>query len=479
LASLNGAPPSQSDEYFRQLVKEFEDSSDLYVAAEIISAAAASLIEEDPAIDRAAKIILADNRAPASLVAAVQERGRDRRAAWKGEGLRTDPEGEARKDVGRLRAILVREPRNSIRRVDLSLAHAILGEEQKALDQMTAALGLAPDSRFVLRSATRLFVHVKEHDRALRALHKSQRLAHDPWLLAAEMSTSQAAGKKIQTIRVAREMLTSQDFSPHALSELGSELATQEIYSGRDKVARRLFEAAMREPNENAVAQAQWAAKKGRLDFDTSVLEVERAFEARSRVSASQGEWDDAVQNGLDWLRDQPFARDAALFTSYWAGTGLADYRITAEVSEQGLRVHPNDAMLNNNAAFAYANLDELAAARRAFGKLPKASSSEYTPTFRATEGLILYREGALDLAREAYAGAIRKFRSSRESDSEAVATLQRAIEEIRIDPRSIYAADAAADFRNSIKELRSAIVPALLRQLENAVTRAATRAFL
>ena len=121
---------------------------------------------------------------------------------------------ELRNKIHNLRKSLIEYPRNPLMWVDLSRAYAVVGEWDKASEAMTRALILAPINRFVLRSATRLYMHLDEPDRAHHILVKGDAIRNDPWLLAAEIAISNVAGTTSKFIRSSRDVLKTKKLSP-------------------------------------------------------------------------------------------------------------------------------------------------------------------------------------------------------------------------------------------------------------------------
>ena len=95
-------------------------------------------------------------------------------------------------------------------------------------------------------------------------------------------------------------------------------------------------------------------------DFD-----VPYNFEAQAWNSFQAGASEDALANSKSWLVDQPFSRRPAILGSYIASSLLEDYRAAVEITEKSLLPNPNDPILLNNLAFAYASLGQLDDARR------------------------------------------------------------------------------------------------------------------
>ena len=131
-----------------------------------------------------------------------------------------------------LRRILREEARDPISWVELSRFYAILGLGDQAGRSMTVALELARDNRFVVRAASRLWVHLGDYDRAHDIVVRADRTRSDPWLLAAEIAIGSIDGRFPRYFKQARRLLAGELFSPMHISELASALATLELSSG-------------------------------------------------------------------------------------------------------------------------------------------------------------------------------------------------------------------------------------------------------
>ena len=337
------------------LLRDTQASSpSLYAAADLLSA----LISDEqhgPESDALMDYVAANHALPATLAALHRELRTPKEASQSDQGnghtVLQAGVGAVISAVQGARRRLQAQPRNAVTWVDLALAHATLGSDKRAVRAMETAIALAPNSRFVLRAASRLFVHMEEPGKANYILNSTPRVHVDPWLLAAEMSTAQLANGRFSNVRAARELLSSENFRPLALSELASELATGEVQAGRDRRARMLFEQAFIEPTENAVAQAAALAELSDLRLHPSLLQVERGFEARAISHARLGEWTAATAEAFSWQIDQPFALEPILYGTYTASLGSSDFASAIELAYRGLRAHPLDPMLNNNAA--------------------------------------------------------------------------------------------------------------------------------
>jgi tetratricopeptide (TPR) repeat protein len=342
-------------------------------------------------------------------------------------------EAESRR-VFDLRSGLQRHPNNAIRWADLALAHTNLGALDKARREIRTAVALAPGNRYVLRSAVRFWLLVGDMDAAQAVLLRSPALLEDPWLLAAELAVAQSAGKRLRNVRHARRVLESSRHSPWSVSELVSALATAELRSGNLKLARKLMRRALDDPTENAIAQAEWATTFGVEAPQEQQLAQPFSFEARALAYAQADALEDAVLQGVLWQRDQPFALEPALFTSFMASVGTADYSIAVRSAQQGLVASPDSVVLRNNLIFALASSDEVDAAERELSRIPgNLNDPQAIAMLQATRGLLAFRSGIPEVGRREYAAAIQSMHSLGLPDRSALAAMFWAREEFRV----------------------------------------------
>ena len=317
--------------------------------------------------------------------------------------------------------------------IDLALAHTIQGLTDRAQREVRFALQLAPNNRFVLRAAARLFVHIDEPEQANRILRSSSRLEHDPWLMAAELSSAQLAFGRVSNAVRSRIMIEESGFSPRALSELVSELATAEMHSGSDRKARVLFRQSFVDPTENAVAQAVSWSDRSNIELRPGLLAVDRSFEARAIENARNGDWSKATSEASLWHKDQPFSVEPFNFASYTSSLGSGNFERASQIALSGLRLHRSDRTLRNNAAYALANLDRTAEAREWVDTPPRLDAvDDFTDL--ATMGLVHFREGDFKGGSGMYQRSIAGFNRLHRSDLAAVAAAHWAIEESRLN---------------------------------------------
>jgi len=468
LDALSPAPLEAIEPELGKLRDEYEKTRNPFIAGDLLSALVASKAKQSE-IDQLAEAILLSGDAEDSLQRfATRLLNPDETPDEQGDRLRPTSIDASRAVVRRMRRLLRHDPRNAVRRVDLALAQLTLGNRDAARRQIRAALSLAPSNRFVLRSTVRFLISENAPDEAVFVLRHSEQREQDPWILAATLSAAQLADMPVAHARQAREMLSSQDFAPRDLSELASELATLEIHAGRMKRARLLFQQALIDPNENSVAQADWASSVSGLTLPQELLQIARGYEARSRAFAREGNWNAATSEGIAWQRDEPFALEPALNTSYAAALGLEDFDTALEVARIGLRSNPEDALLRNNAAYAAASLGRVNEAREFMDGIQGFDDESGFNTFQATHGLVLFREGNFPAGRLKYQEALDGFARSARRDLIPMATILWALEEIRIG--SSLSTNLVKHARRYAKESDHPDTPLLLERLNRRV---------
>ena len=333
------------------------------------------------------------------------------------------------------REILRSEPRDAISWVELSRLYVTLGMPKQADASMDVAVHLASNNRFVLRAASRLWVHIGEKDKAYDTLVRAASTAYDPWLLAAELAVGHLTNRRAKRVRKARQMLSEGHFSPTHTSELASAVGTLELGSGSNKRARRLFEQSLVDPTENSVAQAVWAERRHSLVNIASVTQdMPTAFEAESWQYYENSEWNKALERCKLWQFDQPFSTGPGWHGTFTAAVAMQDYNLGVWFAERGLEANPNDFTLLNNLVFSLINRGDLDRAQLRLKKIEaRELSSRQKAVLKATTGLLEYRRGNIEGGRRLYLDARTIAQQYKGTSLLALATMFHAIEEVSI----------------------------------------------
>lgn len=337
------------------------------------------------------------------------------------------------KKIRTLRHLLRIEPKDPITWVELSRLYAILGHGDQAAQNMTVALQLAMNNRFVLRSASRLWIYLDDPEKAHDIIGRADRTRHDPWLLAAEIAIGSIDGKKPKFVKAARRTISEGQFSSAHISELASAIATLELASGNVKKARRLFDRSLEHPTENSIAQAAWASRRhSAISFDAQSIELPNAFEAESWIHYQKSQWQQAVNQCRKWQYDQPFSSRPGIHGSYMAAVALENYETSEQFAKQGLRANPLNFTLLNNLAVVLIKRDNMEGANKELSKIDRLKLSDRDQVvLQATQGLFAFRTGDTEGGRRLYLDARLKAKKIKDNKLFALASAFYAIEEI------------------------------------------------
>ena len=262
--------------------------------------------------------------------------------------------------IGKFRKLLISNPSRPFCWSELARHYLVVGEKEKAIRCMQTAMHLTKNNRYLSRAATRLFVHVKEHERALELLRSEPSLKNDPWLLSAEIATSAFANKQSTNIKTAQQLLISGRYNNYQLSELAAAVGTVEIEHGATKKAKNLFNTSLITPTANSLAQAQWAVgQDSSIVIPASAWQTPDSYEASTLVARQERNWTKAIMECAKWLADEPFSIRPIYMGSYISFCPNL-YSTAEKFANAGLRCDPNNTTLLNNRAVARAYLGRL-----------------------------------------------------------------------------------------------------------------------
>ena len=376
--------------------------------------------------------------------------------------------------VSTLRRLLRTEPRDPFTWVELSRAYATVGLSEPAERSMTVALNLSNNNRFILRSASRLWVHLRDPEKAHDIIVRAEGTRFDPWLMAAEIAIGSITKRKPRFVKAARRMLKERRFSPVHVSELASAVATLELGSGALKNSRKMFVQSLEQPTENSIAQAVWASRESNaIRVQAEFLDRPNTFEARARSFYSQSHWKDVINECERWRFDQPFSSGPCEYGSYVAAIALEDHETSRKFTKWGLKANPSDFILLNNMAFACINLNEIKEATGILSRIHRLRLSDRDRVvLQATQGLLAFRTGAIVVGRQLYTGARSRARKMHGEDGKkllASASVFQAIEEIShgFSGNETLLVEA----RQAIKQVSDPIYRVLETKLDNVIT--------
>lgn len=398
------------------------DNKTIGVAGDILGVALVSNQKTDPKIIEIANFVLQNEAlAPKALSSAAREilkptQDKTINLDFNTIELFKDPTSLIiiYKKINELKNRLRENPQYAITWIEIGRYYAIIGQSEKAERAIKNALFLAPENRFILRNMARFFVQLGDegisfaHD----VLRKSKLTNTDPWLLSTEISLATLRGRNSKFIKQGLQVVESDSFHPFNITELASALATVELKNDSLKKSRKLFEKSLRKPNDNSLAQAEWASQEENnlFSLDSSRLNLANSFEAKARDYAEKENWKEAIEYSKKWFLDLPFSKSPVLFGNNIALNKLRNHEIAIEIGKLGLLSHPHDPHLLNNIIYSLCLNNNIQEAELLFQKVDKSdltSKSVHNICLLATQGLLNYRKGNPEQARILYLEAM------------------------------------------------------------------------
>jgi tetratricopeptide (TPR) repeat protein len=424
--------PAQQIGFAAERIQAWQSRRSVWTAADLVGAALA-LQEPEQARDAASFLLNAPGApTPVKRLASKLLDGEQSPTLTE---IRDNVEemDEVSSSIHSTRSLLSAHPQNPIRWVDLARYYTILGLRSRAARAMAVAIGLNSTNRFVLRAASRFYLHYGDPDRAHFLLKNSPPVKQDPWLLAAEIAVAAASDKSPVFVREGRSCLEAGKFRASELTELTSELATLEFTNGKIRGAKKLFKSSLASPNENSLAQAGWVSEHVGLNLNVGAFDIPLKFEAEAWNMFEVSSWEAALKNARLWLLDQPFSSRPATLASYLASSVFQDYGQCIDIVERSLLSNPNDITLLNNLAFALAMNGDAKQAQEILNKVDIESVPEIDRVVLiATQGLIHYRSERIREGRESYLRAVEIAAENGDRIHHAIAMLYLANEEVR-----------------------------------------------
>lgn len=424
------------EDFFEEKIDLWNQQHGLGFAADLVgSALVLGRFEE---ADEAAKFIVAKKDKASAAMFAIASRVLDFEKAVPFENKLSPSQQRPLliSTIQESRTKLREDPRNAIAWTDLARAYTSLGADEKANRAMHMAISLAGSNRFVLRSASRLAIHVKDRDRAHDLLRRNPATPDDPWLLASEIAAADLSGRTSRFVKRGRQIISSGEFEPFHLTELATAIASLELKSGNSKAARKLFQTALTKPTENSLAQIEWASERlSGLVINQDKFKIPYSHEARALYSHSAADWSTAVAESESWLSDEPFSSRPAVLGSFIAAEHLENFERSERICRDGLIASPTDTTLLNNLAFALANQGNIEEAQRTLDMISLSGVPLATEVCRnATQGFIAFRSGDYLRGRESYEKAIMKANAGNLVSFQIRAAVHYAREELSVD---------------------------------------------
>ena len=325
--------------------------------------------------------------------------------------------------VREARKLLSLEFRNPVLLMDIARELTAKAQDKAALRYVRTAVGLAPQSRFIVRAAARYYLHVGDHEQAHEVLMRSPILRSDPWVQASEVAVATVRGRTSLYAKKAIRAISNAGRIGAELSELAGAVGTIEMNEGADKSARQLFAKSLMNPNDNSLAQAEWAATRLKLVVDAAALKTPFSFEANSNNAYRRLVLPDAIAFAKQWSDDEPFSSRplGALTYLYCLEERFKEARESADAA---IRFDGRQAgSFQLNRLFVRIQEGDLDGAQAELLRLASRPESKGHATHVfANAGALAYATGEFKLGQEFYQKAIKIARSRGAVREEALA---------------------------------------------------------
>lgn len=361
-------------------------------------------------------------------------------------------------------------PDDAILWVELSLKQIISGAVEHATRSMWTALSLAPNNRFVLRSAARLFSHLHSPDIGYDLLKRSPSTEYDPWLMSAEIAMAGRIERKPAFLKKAIAILEANSKAQLDLSELAGAAATT-FLDGMiaRRHAKRLFQQSLGVPTANAVAQAEWASQatgEQYIEVDKAQL-FKSAKEAQAMHEYGTGNYPASLDAAKQWISEEPFSGRAYSSAAAAANT-MDDYTTAIDFCRDGIKHDPKSLSLRNSLAFALACTGQLFEAEQILADIRQAANDpvgELVAT--ANEGLIALRRAEFSKGEALYNKAILGFRRGGRESLATSALAYFAREAVHANHPKAPA--IVSEVKRSVAQRRHPVAEKILKDLDKA----------
>ena len=336
--------------------------------------------------------------------------------------------------IGALKQAVRFYDKNPIAWCDMALYYATLAQIDKARRAMQIALHLAPNNRFILRSASGCFNHLGEPDRAISILRHSPLHLFDPWITSADIAIAESAGLSTKSINKAKDLANDHNLTHFSRSELAVSIGTKEMKSGALRRAKTLMHQGIIDPTENALAQAEWMATQLGTNINNFVKlgeKVPASFEANARHFYYTEKFEKSLDSAENWCAYQPLSPVPYIFSSYISSVCLDNDEESVRILEGALKLNKNNPIYMNNYICSLARTGNIEDAIENFRTINLNNlSNDEKYTFLSTQGLIYFRTNNPDMGRKLYLQAIDGFETINAQRSAAIAAYYWAIEE-------------------------------------------------
>ncbi len=431
---------------FEEKISSWRKNKSLVFASDLINSA--FVLNKYSEAEDAAKYIIRHHSESENILSNISKIILDENINSVSEGITNfDYENHVERSIHSLKKRLSEQPNNPILCVDIAKEYVILGETEKSEKYVRMANYLAPNNRFVLRSACRYYIHVGRPQMAMHLLNNKNYIINDPWLLSTEIAVNSVLNKKSTLKKYGENIIKSNQFHPKHISELAAAIATQEQRFGKSKI-NKYINLVLKSPTDNSIAQIVSLRTEKNLKANYFTKNIPYPFEADAIQSYRKKEWQNAIYNTKLWFFDQPFSKGPAIHGSYVSSVCLNNHDLCIKFAKQGLIANSNNTILLNNLTVSLIHKGLMDEAQLEFKRIDHSQLSDREKiVWFATSGLFLFRSDHIEKGREYYLKAIELAQKKSEKYLSILALLYLTLEEQRL-----HTNEFETDYKKSIE---------------------------
>ncbi len=212
---ISSSPKLISIEAHAQSENKWIESRDLFSAIDLIDSALIINDVSNQEVLSACKYVLANKGKTNPLIVEMANqilpiKGETESCIVNNHDVRCE---EIYAKISNLKRLTIDYPTNAITWIDRAYYYCLLGMNEQGKKCFRIAINLGKENRFVLRSAARFFLHIDDPEYSLHLLRTAAVTKYDPWLMASEISISEAFEKKTAMYKKGKNAVENQDFS--------------------------------------------------------------------------------------------------------------------------------------------------------------------------------------------------------------------------------------------------------------------------
>lgn len=449
-------------------IKEWRENPDIYTAVDLLAEAIIVKNFKSGEAIKAANYILSKAPVWSKLIRELANHFLEPKLSNKIIFNEITPIDVRYENIGNLKKSVRMYQFNPIAWSDLALSYATLGQDEKARFAIRVALNIGKNNRFILRSAARCYMHMKDPEKAVAILHRSGLHRFDPWIASAEIAVSESSGLKSKIITKAKHLVRDDNLTQFSRSELAAGIGTLELKGGSVSRAKDFMRQAISDPTENALAQAEWIANEIGIDIPKIVQlgnKVPASYEMQTRHQYHEKHFVESLEAAKMWSNFQQLSSSPIMVSTFLAAVCLDKDEEAINIIEKLLPAQMNNPGIINNYAFSLIRTGKVEEAVKELKKLKKYKlSDEQKLVNSATQGLVAFRTEKFDEGRKLYSKAITGFERINNLYSATIALYFWAVEEKRIG--SEFAQSRIKDVKSRIDRYKVIALEELARKL-------------